>query len=109
MPDLDYLDSFYKTRDDGPVYLVYLHREQDSLQHDKGLREVLKMSSSTLPREIAEKPNPEMTCTQCGGHVVNYDPDSAAYQEYYGHPLPAICDSCLNEIFTLVTRYGRRS
>lgn len=36
MPHLDYLDSFYKIHDNGPVYLVYLHKEQGSWQENEG-------------------------------------------------------------------------
>lgn len=40
-----------------------------------------------------------ITCTKCSGPVDNYEPGSFRYQEHYGHPLPAICESCLNIIF----------
>ena len=66
------------------------------------------MSSCTLPGETVENVKPGITCTKCGGNVKNYDPGSLAYQEYYGHPLPAICDRCLDEIFWKVKSHHRR-
>ena len=56
---------------------------------------------------LADSQNKGIICKKCGLPVDNYDPGSNAYQEYYGHPLPAICDCCLNDIFGKVGRYGR--
>jgi len=58
------------------------------------------MSLLTTDRTVTDFQG--VTCTKCGLPVDNYDPGSMRYQEHYGHPLPAICDNCLNLIFNKI-------
>ena len=66
------------------------------------------MTTRTLTKQQASTHGQGIVCTRCGRPVNNYDPGSQAYQEHYGHPLPAICDNCLNKSFMKVKRHNQR-